>query len=238
MPKYSANALLISRLVDILELSGTAIANRCGIWPATLNRYISGSQHIPIDILLQVCNKIRIPVWYFVNIDNTSLIPTREQMTLPSGIFKEVWWDFDEVERSFGDHTGQIRWTEVAEAMGVNPNKPHAWFQLKVRFTLQRFLEVCTAIQFDPFRLLIDPNRPAARAIRNPGPPQPVVTSDREGDIISLQAQISGLQKEVIDLRVSLNKILAALPTLLHPAIVYDLPAEIPMAADGEKDEN
>lgn len=243
MPKYCVNTLLVKKLSSILELSGTDIANRCGIWPATLNRYLSGRQQLPIDVLIQLCNKMRIPIYYFISINGTSIIPTREQLTITADKFKQIRWDHEVVESTFGEHSDQIHWADVAASIGIGRKVPHEMFRLKRRFTLTRLMDICNALQLDPFQFLVDPNRMDGKKsfVHTPAPPEPVVIQHEDTDgakeeLYNLRGKVSALESEVSALRAKLEKVLAALPILRHPDIIYDLPEpEIPMAAESSK---
>lgn len=244
MTAYNVNSLLLKKLSNIINISGTQMANMCCIWPSTLNRYLSGQKPITIEALVQLCNKLRIPAWYFITIDGTALFPPKEQLVLPADTFQPVRWATERVDEIFGERKGQIHWAEVAESIGVFPNKPSPWFHGKVRFTLQRYLEICEGIQLDPFLLLDDPNRPenlhSGGPLRPSQPDPQLSTSPNElavlrTQVTTMKSAITALQSEVSALRASLNKVLASLPLLKHPSVIYELPdAELPMAAENE----
>lgn len=254
MTKYSVNRNLISSLCAIMDLTGAEIAKRSGVWAATLGRYISGQQEIPLDFLVTICNKMRIPAYFFVKVNNMAIIPTREQMTLPRDVFQPVSWDSEAVERTFGETKGQISWKDVGVVMGIDYRKPQGWFRWQTRFTLEKFLTVCTRLQLDPFTFLVDPNRPkdlkARRTRKAQALPkfretyEPTESSEALAAISTtigdMQRQIENMQEELRILRadnLALTRRLMAKGAPHHTAAISyaGITAEeskMPMAAD------
>lgn len=159
MDKWTFNAVLFSRLTSVLDLSINEMAKRTDIGQQTLNRYISGKYALPVDILIQMCNHLRMPSYFFVSENNKHDIPIREIVTLSADRWQPVSWDCQAVEHTFGDGGGRIFWKDVAEVMGLTPNKPHARWLLQTRFTVAEFLKVCSHFDLSPFTFLIDHNR-------------------------------------------------------------------------------
>lgn len=150
--------LLFSKLSEVLDISGAEIAKRCGMNQPVLNRYMNGENVLPVQILLTICNALRIPSRYFVSEDNEHLFPNREIATVPLDCWQPIIWDKQSVELTFGDGEGRIFWKDVAVAMKVTPQKPHDRFLLRTRFPVNDFLTTCNNLKISPFRFLVDKN--------------------------------------------------------------------------------
>lgn len=160
MEKWRFNTPLFSRLSEVMDLTGTEIARRCGLRQQVLSRYTTNERVVSIQVLIKLCNAIRMPIYYFVTEDHSFIIPNRESVTIPLDQWKPVSWNFDNVEKIFGDGEGQINWKDVAEVMGVTSQKPHGRFSLHRRFKVTDFFAACNAFNLSPFLFLNDPNRP------------------------------------------------------------------------------
>ena len=150
--------LLFSNLTKVLDISGAEIARRCNLKQPVLNRYMSGEYVLPVQVLIQICNALRMPSSYFVSEDGSHLCPNRETATLPYDDWQPVGWDNDAVELTFGDGEGRIYWKDVAGAMGVSSQKPHDRFLLRTRFPVSDFLRTCNNLNLSPFKFLVDRN--------------------------------------------------------------------------------
>lgn len=160
MEKWSFNIQLLGSLSEVLDLTGTEIARRCGLRQQVFSRYATNERGIPIQVLIKLCNVIRMPINYFVSEDDNHIIPNRENATIPIDEWHPVFWNSANVEKIFGDGSNQIRWRDVAEVMKVTPMKPHERFSLRRRFKVTDFLTTCNAFDLSPFLFLNDPNRP------------------------------------------------------------------------------
>lgn len=163
MKRWSFNYLLLSKLSDVLDISGAEIARRCGIRQQVFNRYTHQSVALSVVVLMKICNALRMPAHYFMSEDNNHILPNRETATIPPDCWHIIEWDYDAVERTFGDGNGRIYWKDVAEVMGVSEQKPHARFKLETRFPIDDFLNTCSTLNVSPFMFLIDKNRDKAK---------------------------------------------------------------------------
>ena len=158
MVKYSFNQLLLSKLPVIMDISISEIARRCNISQPVIYNYIKGGIELPLQTLIQICNALRIPSRLFISENNRHVIPTRETATLESDRWKPISWNTEAVELTFGDGENKIFWKDVAEVMGVTPQKPHDRFLLRTRFPISAFLFTCTYYKISPYLFLNDDN--------------------------------------------------------------------------------
>ena len=161
MVNLSFNSLLLSKLTDVLDLSGNEIANRCKLSQTALYHYMKGEVEMPVQALMQICNALRMPTRYFLSVNNRHIIPTRETATIEADRWKPITWSLDAVELTFGDGEDKIYWKDVASIMGLTPQKPHERFLLRTRFPINSFLLTCTHFNLSPFLFLKDENQPA-----------------------------------------------------------------------------
>lgn len=205
--------LLFSNLTKVLDISGAEIARRCGLKQPVLNRYMTGEFVLPVQILIQICNALRMPSSYFVSEDGSHLFPNRETATLPYDDWRPVEWDCQAVEVTFGDGEGRIFWKDVAEAMGVSPQKPHDRFLLRTRFPVNDFLKTCNNLDIPPFRFLVDRNDDRK--------------ADRKGEKTAvgddtLRAEVKALTGKLADMNAAVSDITARFDDLLkrHTALL------------------
>lgn len=168
MSKWTFNYQLFSRLSDVLDISTTEISKRCGVKQQVLNRYMRNETVLPVQILIKMCNALRMPSYFFVSEDNNYDMPNREIITISLDKWQPVDWNFQEVENTFGDGGNRIFWKDVAKVMGVTPQKPHARFLLEKRFCIDDFLNVCSYFNISPFNFLIDPNNEKDKKRKKP----------------------------------------------------------------------
>lgn len=213
MEKWSFNMELFSGLTKVLDISEGEIARRCGLDQPVLNRYMNGKSVLPVDVLIQICNGLRMPTHYFVSQDDNHVIPEREYATLSVGRWQSVEWDRQAVELTFGNGEGKIYWQDVAVAMDVTPQKPHNRFLLRTRFPIDDFLQTCNNLGLSPFRFLIDQNKAdnlkrkgKGRAARGNATPPP----QSAADIAALTRKIDNLSTTVADLAEKYDSLLRA----------------------------
>ena len=72
MEKWSFNNQLFRRLPDVLDISGAEIARRCSLKQQVLNRYQNGGIVLSVQVLIKICNSLRMPAYYFVAEDRPS----------------------------------------------------------------------------------------------------------------------------------------------------------------------
>lgn len=199
MNKWSFNMPLLERLSDVLDINGTEIARRCGLHQQVLIRYTTNETVINVQVLIKLCNAIRMPIYYFVAENNNFILPNRERATIPLDDWKPVSWNYDAVERTFGDGNGRIQWKDVAVAMHASSQKPHERFSLRRRFKVTDFFTACNAFNLSPFMFLNDPNRPVGKTKRRAAIPS----------YAELQRRVDTLEHDIADLK-------QRLATLLH----------------------
>lgn len=167
MDRWTFNTVLFSSLTSVLDISINEMAKRVHVGQQTLNRYIVGDNKLPVDVLIQMCNHLRMPSYFFVSENQRYDIPNREMATISADQWQPVVWDEMAVEHTFGDGGGRIFWKDVAVVMGVTAQKPHDRFLLRKRFTVVDFLKVCSHFDISPFLFLVDPNRKDKKDRRN-----------------------------------------------------------------------
>lgn len=220
MEKWNFNFPLFSQLTEVMDLTGTEIARRCGLRQQVLSRYTTNERVVTIQVLLKLCNAIRMPIHFFVSENGNYIIPNRESATIPVDNWKPVSWNFANVEKTFGYKDGQIPWRDVAEVMDVTPMKPIGRFALKRRFKVTDFFTACNAFDLSPFLFLNDPNRPddnaegKAESGKTKGKakkskPSPPPSYDE------LSRQVSDLRRGIADLTQKFQDLLQA-----HEALV------------------
>lgn len=219
MNKWSFNSLLFSRLPDVLEISGAEIARRCGMKQQVFNRYTNQEVMLSVQILMTICNSLRMPIHFFVSEENNHVIPNRECATIPLDEWHPIDWNYDAVEKTFGDGVGRIYWKDVADAMDVTEQKPHDRFKLKTRFPIDGFLETCNKLNISPYLFLIDNNRDKAKRERGKRGCGPRGSAMREE---SLRADVAALTKKLDDLNTTVTELTAKYDDLLqrHTALL------------------
>lgn len=231
MTKWSFNMLLLSRLSDVLDISGAEIARRCGLTQQVLNRYMNGDIVLSVQVLMKICNAMRMPAYHFVSEDGSSVLPIREEATLPLDCWHPIEWDIQAVELTFGDGEGRIFWKDVAKVMDISSQKPHERFLLRKRFPVDGFFTACSHYGISPFRFLIDPNRKGAKRQL----PTPLRGGAGGGvspsEIADLQRKLSDLSAIVDDLTSKFSALLER-HNLLENRFRSSLGDSLPLAAD------
>ena len=249
MNKWSFNSLLFNKLPDVLDISGAEIARRCGMKQQVFNRYTNQEVMLSVQILMTICNSLRMPIHFFVSEENSHVIPNRECATIPIDEWQPIGWNHDAVEQTFGDGGGRIYWKDVAEAMDVTEQKPHDRFKLKTRFPIDGFLTTCNKLNISPFLFLIDNNRDKAkrkggkRATVPAG--HPVGNADLRTDVAALTKKLEGLSTTVANITVKYDELLQRHTALLerHNRMevqfnkYFGIGTTIDMAAEPEADE-
>lgn len=202
MEKWSFNCLLLSHISDALELSEAAIARRCGMTQAVLNRYTRQEIVLSVQVLIKICNTLRIPASFFVSKNANHVIPARGTMTVNPQTWQPVEWDSEAVELTFGDK--RINWKDVAKVMGVTSQRPHDRFLLHTRFPVTDFFKVCNHYEISPFRFLIDNNgeHKEKRSMSS--------RKEFKNEIDRMSKQISRLSDTVADLTKKYEELLEA----------------------------
>lgn len=213
MDKWSFNYSLFSKLSKVLQISEAEIARKCGLTQQVLNRYTKADIMPSVQVLLKICNALRMPTRYFVSQDSIHIIPERESATVPYELWKPVVWNMQAVEVTFGDGEGKIYWKDVSAVMGVTSQKPHERFLLRKRFPIDDFFTVCSHYDISPFLFLNDPNIPdiskrKSHATRRNSAPSPPENDPLLADIAELRKQVAALSADVDDLAKKYNTLL------------------------------
>lgn len=214
MEKWSFNNLLINKLSEVLDLSGAEIARRCGMSQQVMNRYVNNEIVLSVQTLLQICNALRMPLYYFVSEDNNYVLPNRESATIAHDQWHPVGWNHQAVQQIFGNDDGQIAWRHVAAAMGVTPQKPRDRMLLKTRLPIDDFCKACNKLNLSPFTFLIDPNREVKRTSL------PRSRNARKSSILpddaALHQEIAALRQKVVDLDTTVTDLTSKYKILLE----------------------
>ena len=208
MDRWSFNSLLFGRMSEVLEISGTEIARRCGLSQQVLSRYTTNEIVVSVQVLLKICNSLRMPSRFFISENGNHVIPARESATIAADCWQPVTWDSSAVEKTFGDGDGRIFWKDVAAAMGVTPQKPHERFLLRTRFPVTDFLSACSRLGISPFTFLVDGNLQDGGKVRRRGNYPGFY--DRSDDVAALRAQVAELSAAVADLSGKFQSLLTA----------------------------
>ena len=225
MSTWTFNRKLFTQLSDVLDISFAKIAEQCGLRQQVLSRYVTGEIELSLQVLIQLCNGLRIPIYYFVSENGNHVIPNREFATLPQTQWQPITWNHQAAELIFGDGEGKIYWKDVAVVMGVSSQKPHERFRLRRRFPIENFLTVCTHYQISPFKFLVDPNHEVGKQ----GNTSQGVAASRfskgrfetntsYADYVTLTRKLDNLTAAVLDLTKKLEPLLAA-----HKAFVRSI---------------
>ena len=209
MEQFGFNNLLFSNLSDVLDISGAEIARRCDLKQQVLNRYQNGGSVLPVQVLIKLCNSLRMPARYFVSTDGSHILPSREEATIQKDYWHPIWWDRKAAELTFGDGEGKIYWKDLAEVMDVSSQKPHEWFALKKRFPIDRFFKACNHYGISPLRFLVDDNTDTGQRKREPHRSSNRSDGLRD-DIQALSRQLGDLTATIDDLKNKYKELLNA----------------------------
>ena len=222
MSTWTFNRKLFTQLSDVLDISFAKIAERCGLRQPVLSRYVTGEIELSLQVLIQLCNSLRMPIYYFISENGNHIIPNREAATLPLAQWQPITWNHQAAELTFGDGEGKIYWKDVAVVMGVSSQKPHERFCLRRRFPIEGFLIVCTHYQISPFKFLVDPNTEAgiqgstSQGAATPSPSMCRSTADTSrADFVALTRKLDDLNASVLDLTKKFESLLA-----VHEALI------------------
>lgn len=221
MNKWSFNFLLLRKLSDVLDISESEIARRCGMKQQVFNRYTNEEVMLSMGVLMKICNSLRMPAYYFVSEDNKHEIPNRECATIPLDYWQPISWDVQTVEQTFGIGAGRIHWKDVADAMGVTEQKPRGRFMMKTRFPVDDFLKTCNTLNLSPFLFLVDKNRDANRQ-KNGNRKATIPVASAAGNNEALRADIRELKRKLGDMNGTVEDITKKYDDLLrrHTALL------------------
>ena len=147
-------------LDDIAGYSFAKIAKMSGIPQQAISRYVIGEYDLPLQILIKICNSIRLPIHYLIIEEDKQRTLNREDI-VPMDKWKPVYFDSNGAEYIFTSHG--IQWKDVGEAMGVAQMNAKKRFVAGRRFPVNDFVKTCNKIKLSPFLFLIDPNRKVAK---------------------------------------------------------------------------
>lgn len=216
MKKFKFNSDLISCLPNVLDITLTEIARRCKLNQPTLRMYIIGERALPVQVLLTLCNTLRMPSRYFIYPDDEpGIIPTRETATIEAHRWQSVSWDERATDTLFGDAPEHIFWKDVAAAMGISDQRPRERFALRTRFPVADFLQVCNAFGISPFTFIIDRNLQQAPTDptgsgRETTEHKRQHTRHNDSSVAELRRQVADLTDMVANLTEKYNTLLAA----------------------------
>lgn len=213
MDRWKFNTTLFSSLSDVLDITGTEIARRCGLRQQVLSRYTTNEIVVSVQILIKLCNSLRMPAYYFVAENNNFVIPNREDATIPLDYWHPIEWNIQAVEQTFGDGEGRIYWKDVAVAMEASSQKPHERFTLRRRFKVTDFLHTCSYFNISPFKFLIDENRECSKG-KGRRPAVPV--APQAGNNEAVRAEVAALTKRLNGLNATVADITAKYKDLLQ----------------------
>lgn len=216
MDRWRFNTTLFSSLSDVLDITGTEIARRCGLRQQVLSRYTTNEIVVSVQVLIKLCNSLRMPAHYFVAEENNFVLPNRESATIPLDYWQPIEWDMQTVEQTFGDGDGRIYWKDVAVVMEASSQKPHERFTLRRRFKVTDFLHTCSVLNISPFKFLIDRNRDEGkRKGRRATSAASVPAGSSAGLEATLRAEIKTLTQQLAELNATVSGITAKYEALL-----------------------
>lgn len=214
MEKWSFNLELFQRLSDVLDISFAEIARRAGMQQPVLNRYTQQEFTIPLETLIKICNALRMPIYYFVAENGVSVMPERENATIPRDDWHSIRWDGQAAESVF--YKNHISWTDVSKAMGIKSQNARKRFLEGTRFPVNEFFDTCSKLQVSPYNFIIDRNRPEEKKHRNTNRKerQDVPQGFRERMESAPADDIATLRKEIEELRATIGTIQGQYNTL------------------------
>ena len=220
MSTWTFNRKLLTQLSDILDISFTKIAERCGLTQQVLSRYVTGEIEVSLQVLIQLCNGLRMPINYFVSENGKDYFPTRETATIAQELWKPIEWNATVIDSIFGDGAGRIYWKDVSKIMGVSSQKAHPRFLLQTRFPITVFLSVCSKFDISPFTFLIDSNNTTPNLKSSSTNPtdlyghngtknMPYLDLQFRGNLVedyfSMRKEMDNLRKQLIETKYELN---------------------------------
>ena len=161
MTKWSYNVELFFSLPDILQFTFSKIAKLAGINNQQLNRYKKKNIQMSLDVLIDMCNALNIPIRYFIVENDVAIIPGRGEAVVPAAKWKPIIYDREAADRFFGEGLGRIYWKDVGELMGLAPSNAKNRLKGDSRFPVDEFLAICTKLQISPYNFIIDENLPS-----------------------------------------------------------------------------
>lgn len=208
MSTWTFNRKLFTQLSDVLDLSFAKIAERCGLRQPVLSRYVTGEIELSLQVLIQLCNGLRMPIYYFVSENGNDFFPTRETATLSAEYWKPIRWDAAVIDSVFGDGVGRIYWKDVSKMMGVSSQKAHPRFLLQTRFPITDFLSVCSKYDISPYTFLIDSNSTSLNMKSSPTTPTDLYEHNSTKDMPYLDLQFRGnLVEDYLSMRKEMNNL-------------------------------
>lgn len=218
MERWCFNIELFDCLPDMFDTTVAKLAKRSGICQQTLNRYMLHEIRVSVQTIMSLCNALRMPVRYFV-CKNEMVIPERENASIPADIFREIVWDLEAVERTFGDGPDKIFWKDAAAAMNVTSQKSHKRFRLETRFPMDDFLLACTNLQISPFKFLVDTNGTGAKVQKSVARRTTASTRENEAvlkEVAAIRQEMETVKAKIDILAKRFDDLLAAHNTFAH----------------------
>ncbi|MBR6142500.1 MAG: helix-turn-helix domain-containing protein [Bacteroidaceae bacterium] len=214
MVKWEFNLNLLLGLSGVLDISFAEIARRSGIKQQMLSRYIQQDFVVSVGTLIKICNALRMPFYYFVTENGVSVIPERENATVPRDDWHSIRWDGQAAESVF--YKNHISWADVSKAMGIKSQNARKRFLEGTRFPVDEFFDTCSKLQVSPYNFIIDRNRPEEKRRRgaNRKEKQDVPQGFRERMESAPADDIATLRREIEELRATIGTIQGQYNTL------------------------
>ena len=232
MKNYHLNKNLISTLPRVLRMTHAEIINTTGIAGTTWYRIAGDPAIITVQQLIQLANKLCIPIRKFFILGRTTLIGLREDYIVFNG-YKPCSYSLEAVHQRLGTGTA-TSWQKAAKAIGMHWTSTAACMQAQRPLPVERLLTICNTFQFDLFDFLIDPNQEVPHTKRGAG-------ERMQGEISELRQQVADLQNAMLDLSMKYDSLLAEyrkLASSIHYEIHHFTDSNIAIAAEPQKESN
>ena len=160
--RYSLNLHLIRNLDNVLGLKIYELRERSNLNRATWDRLRANEKELTMEELLMLSNSLRIPVHHFISMDETCIMLDKSQYVLPRATYKTCWYDFEAVQKVFGNGRGRLTWARAGKVMNVIAQTMSNRFNPRdgklTSLTAAFFLESCNRLGINADMLLHDPN--------------------------------------------------------------------------------
>ena len=207
------NTQLIKTLSDVILMPSTRIMKYTGIPNSTWYYITDHPEGISIQQLLQLSNRLHIPVRRFFSDGMADLIGRREDYIIEP--YKECRYD-DASLQNLVNASPSATWQRAAKAIGMSRSRLRDSLLAVTRTPVVRFLKVCEAFDIDPFTILIDPNQ-SPRVRRRPQTAGAQAAGDK-----ALKDDVMSLTKRIEDLNAAVSNITEKYEDLLkrHTALL------------------
>lgn len=202
------NTKLIKSLSDVLFMTASEMMDAAHIPCTTWYAIRKKPEDITIQYLLAIANGLHIPVRRFFSTDKADVVGKRDDyITEP---YLECSYDADALQEMVSNHA-DITWKKASVATGITYDNLRKSLLAVRKTPVVRFLTACKALGIDPFRILIDPNREAAKKKGKAGAPRGLPASDTE----TLLAEVAALTRRLADMNAAVSDLAAKYKALL-----------------------